>query len=65
MQTRTDPETEREIPAFRSYAVLADVPNEDGTLKPGLRGMARFDVGYRSIYWRVVRYIQQTLNFRL
>jgi multidrug efflux pump subunit AcrA (membrane-fusion protein) len=65
VQTRTDPESERELPIFRSYAILANIDNADQSLKPGLRGMARFDVGYRSIYWRVKRYIQQTLNFRL
>lgn len=65
VQTTTDADSKREIPAFRSYAVLADVTADDQTLKPGVRGVARFDVGYKSIYWRIKRYIQQTLNFRL
>ena len=65
VQTKTDKESERELPAFRSYAVLSDIPNPDKTLTPGVRGIARFDVGYRSTYWRIKRYIQQTLNFKL
>jgi putative peptide zinc metalloprotease protein len=65
VQTTTDEETKREMPAFRSYAVLADIPNADGTLTPGVRGIARFNVGYKSLWWRINRYIQQTLNFRL
>lgn len=65
VQTTTDEETKREMPSFRSYAVLADIPNPEGTLTPGVRGIARFNVGYKSLWWRINRYIQQTLNFRL
>lgn len=62
--TRTNPNTQQEEPEFPSYAVLVDVPNDSGELTPGVRGLARFDVGYRSIWWRVNRYLQQTFNFR-
>jgi putative peptide zinc metalloprotease protein len=65
VQTKTNPDTKREEPAVHSYAVLVDVPNDEGLLQPGVRGLARIDAGYRSIYWRVKRYIQQTLNFRI
>lgn len=63
--TTTNKQTNREVPQFRSYAVIVNVPNDDRSLAVGLRGAARFDVGYKSIYWRIKRYIQQTLNFRL
>ncbi|MBY0586909.1 peptidase M50 [bacterium] len=63
--TTTNKQSNKEIPQFRSYAVIVDIDNTDRSLSSGLRGAARFDVGYKSIYWRVKRYIQQTLNFRL
>lgn len=65
VQTTTDKENQREVPLFKSYAVQAPVPNPDGSLRPGVRGIARFDVGYRSIYWRLKRYWQQTFHFRM
>jgi putative peptide zinc metalloprotease protein len=63
--TMTDKKSNREVPQFRSYAVIVNIPNDDLALASGIRGVARFDVGYKSIYWRIKRYIQQTLNFRL
>lgn len=63
--TRTNENSQKEEPEFPSYAVLVDVSNESSELTPGIRGLARFDVGYRSLYWRIKRYVQQTLNFRL
>lgn len=63
--TKTEPESEREIPLERSYAVQVPVPNPDLSLTPGLRGIARFDAGYRSLYWRLKRYLQQTFHFRM
>lgn len=54
-----------EHPMFRSYSVKAAVPNHDGGLVAGVRGYARIDIGYQSIFWRVKRYFQQTFHFRM
>lgn len=56
---------QREVPLAKSYSVQVPVPNPDGTLVAGVRGLARIDIGYNSIYWRVKRYIQQTFHFRM
>lgn len=63
--TTTDEQSKREVPMFKSYSIQVPVPNREGTLVPGVRGIARFDVGYRSLYWRLKRYLHQTLRFRV
>ena len=63
--TESDEQREIEAPMFTSYAFMVPVPNDDQRLAPGLRGVARIDIGYRSVYWRVKRYLQQTFHFRM
>jgi hypothetical protein len=63
--TKTDEDGKTEKPMFKSYGVEVYVDNPDGSLVPGVRGVARVDIGWRSIYWRVKRYLQQTFHFRM
>lgn len=63
--TTTDETRKIERPIAKSYSVQVPVANPDGRLTPGLRGIARIDVGYRSLFWRIKRYLQQTFHFRL
>lgn len=63
--TTGEGEQQREIPLAKSYAVQVPVPNPDGSLVPGIRGVARIDIGYHSIWWRLSRYVQQTFHFRM
>lgn len=63
--TTTNPETHMEVPLAKSYALQVAVPDETGTLVPGVRGYARIDIGSHNLYWRVKRYIQQTFHFRM
>jgi putative peptide zinc metalloprotease protein len=60
-QARQPPER----PAVPSYAIRVEFGSEDPRYVLGVRGTARVDVGYRSLAWRLQRYLQQTFNFRL
>lgn len=63
--TTTDEKQQVEKPMFKSYSLQAPVPNPHGELVPGTRGLARIDGGWRSLFWRLRRYLQQTFHFRL
>lgn len=63
--TQTDQNRQAELPMFKSYSLDAPVPNPDGSLTVGVRGIARLDIGYHSIAWRILRYLRQTFHFRL
>lgn len=63
--TTTDEITHQEKPLFKSYSVVVFVDNPDRTLAPGIRGVARIDVGWRSLWWRTLRLLQQTFHFRM
>ncbi|MGL4461462.1 MAG: efflux RND transporter periplasmic adaptor subunit, partial [Planctomycetia bacterium] len=65
VQTETDEQAQQEVPMFKSFAVQVPIENLDGTMTPNVRGIARIDIGWKSIFWRAKRYIQQTLNFRM
>jgi putative peptide zinc metalloprotease protein len=64
LATETD-ESGVERPMSTSYQ--AGVPLEDleGILRPGLRGRAKIEAGYRTIAQRAWRYLTQTFHFRL
>ncbi|QDU59494.1 Peptidase family M50 [Planctomycetes bacterium Pan216] len=65
VQTQPSEDGRSEIPLIKSYALKVDLDNPDGRLVMGTRGLARIDIGWRSLYWRVGRYIRQTFHFRL
>lgn len=65
VQSTSDPDRKIERPMFKSFAVQVPVSNEDLSLVAGTRGVARLSVGYRSLYWRAKRYLQQTFHFRM
>ena len=64
IQTDTDADTNREIPTFRSYSLRVPLDGHDARLHAGVRGTARVDIGWHSLYWRVKRFLQQTFHFR-
>lgn len=63
--TVTDSTHKIEKPQFKSYSLQVPLENTDGKLVAGMRGRARIDVGYKPLYWRLLRYLQQTFHFRM
>lgn len=63
--TTTDQDHKSERPQLRSYAVQVQLNESGAALLPGVRGYARIDIGYRSLFWRIKRYLQQTFHFRM
>ena len=62
--TTTD-EMGREVPISTSYEVLMQVDDAENVLTPGMRGMARIEVGNRTVGQWFLRLFWQTFNFRM
>jgi putative peptide zinc metalloprotease protein len=56
---------DQQTPIAASYGVVALLPNETGTWRPGLRGYARVHLPPMCIYERAMRSFFQTWNFKL
>jgi putative peptide zinc metalloprotease protein len=62
--TETD-ESGVERPMSTSYQARVPLDDAEGILRPGLRGRAKIDAGWRTIAQRAWRYLTQTFHFRL
>ena len=64
LATKTD-ESGVERPMSTSYQANVRLDDVEGILRPGLRGRAKIEAGYRTIAQRAWRYLTQTFHFRL
>jgi putative peptide zinc metalloprotease protein len=64
LATQTD-ESGREKLLATSYEASAPLDDKSGAMRPGLRGTAKIRIGNRSLGQRLLRYVNQTFNFRL
>ena len=64
LATETDA-TGQEKLMTTAYQATAPLDDTAFTMRPGLRGTAKLHIGYRSLGQRMLRYINQTFNFRL
>jgi putative peptide zinc metalloprotease protein len=64
LATKTD-ESGVERPMSTSYQASVPLDDGEGILRPGLRGRAKIDAGWRTIAQRAWRYLTQTFHFRL
>jgi putative peptide zinc metalloprotease protein len=63
VDTKTD-ETGRVIPISTSYQARVQFDKLDYPLRPGYRGKTNVHLKWRSLGWRVYRYVMKTFNFR-
>ncbi|MCE9544308.1 MAG: HlyD family efflux transporter periplasmic adaptor subunit, partial [Planctomycetia bacterium] len=65
LDTRTDATTGQEKPASPSYQLRVPLDNPDGLLRPGLRGEARMQANYETLFTKLWRFVLQTFYFKL
>ena len=64
IDTRTD-STGMQVPLSTSYQAMADLPMKEKLLQVGLQGQARIYTGWKTLGWRVMRYLSRTFHFEL
>jgi putative peptide zinc metalloprotease protein len=62
LDTKTD-ETGRTLPMSTSYQAKVDFENLTIPLRGGYRGQANVHLAWKSLGWRLYRYVVKTFNF--
>ena len=66
IDTRSDQSTGMQIPLSASYQANAPLPAEAGVdWQVGVQGQARIYTGWKTIAWRLGRYLSRTFHFEL
>ena len=62
LDTKTD-ETGRVVPISTSYQVRVELTSDNVPVRPSYRGESKVHLKWRSLGWRIYRYVVQTFNF--
>ncbi len=65
VDTRSDPGSGMQIPLSTSYQARAPLPDISQSWPMGVQGQARVYIGWKTIAWRLGRYLQRTFHFEL
>jgi hypothetical protein len=63
--TKQDPVSRLEKPCDQHYLVAVQFVGPDPMIHPGVVGRVRVEVGSRSLWWRLRRYLGATFNWGL